>query len=58
MLLVFYNSKIMIVVTIYSIFSSQSAGGLKTDFTCDDMILNDDRLAVKVYDAMPRDDLK
>lgn len=32
-------------------------GKLKNDFTCDDMVLLDDRIEVKVYDAIPRDDL-
>jgi len=33
----------------------KAAGELTVDFTCDDMILNDDRVAVRVFDGMPRD---
>lgn len=35
----------------------KAAGKLNLDFSCDDMVLNDDRIQVKMYDAMPKDDL-
>lgn len=33
----------------------KAAGKLKVDFTCDDMVLKDDRIAVRLYDGMPKD---
>jgi len=33
----------------------KAAGKLKKDFTCDDMVLKDDRIAVVTYTAIPRD---
>jgi len=36
----------------------KAAGKLKIDFTCDDMILNDDRVVVKLYDGIPKDVIK
>ena len=35
----------------------KAAGKLKLDFECDDKIVNDDRLTVKLYDAIPKDDV-
>ena len=35
----------------------KAAGGLKNDFTADDIILNDDRVAVKMFDGMGVDSL-
>lgn len=35
----------------------KAAGKLKLDFECDDKILNDDRLTVRLYDAIPKDDI-
>lgn len=35
----------------------KKAGGLKKDFTADDIILNDDRVAVKMFDGMGKDSL-
>lgn len=36
----------------------KASGSLKNDFSCDDMILNDDRVAVLTYDGMAADDLR
>ena len=36
----------------------KASGKLPVDFTCDDIILNDDRVVVKVYDGIPKDELK
>lgn len=33
----------------------KAANKLKLDFTCDDMIVSDDRIAVKLYDGFPKD---
>lgn len=33
----------------------KAMGGLDLDFSTDDMVLNDDRIAVKMYTAMPAD---
>jgi len=33
----------------------KAAGKLKKDFTCDDIVLKDDRIAVVTYTAIPRD---
>ena len=35
----------------------KAAGRLKKDFTADDIILNDDRVAVKMFDGMGVDSL-
>jgi len=32
----------------------KAAGKLNLDFSCDDMVLNDDRIAVKMYDGIPK----
>lgn len=32
----------------------KAAGKLNLDFSCDDMILKDDRIAVEMYDGIPR----
>jgi len=36
----------------------KAAGKLKSDFTCDDMVLNDDRISAKLYDGTARDEVK
>ena len=33
----------------------KTAGKLKVDFTCDDMIANDERVATILYDGMAKD---
>jgi len=33
----------------------KAAGNLKTDFTCDDIVINDDRIKVKMFDGIPAD---
>jgi len=40
----------------YDFKIKKAAGKLKTDFECDDMILKDDRLSVKLFNGMPKDD--
>ena len=47
-----------ILATSLTAFLRQASGKSKADFYCDDLILNDDRLAVKTYSGMPHDDLK
>lgn len=36
----------------------KAAGKLKSDFTCDDMVLNDDRISAKLYDGTAKDEIK
>ena len=36
----------------------KASGKAMYDFSCDDMVLNDDRIAVKLYDGIASDTLK
>lgn len=42
---------------ILCVHSIQAAGELKMDFTCDDMVLNDDRIAAICFSGMAADKL-